>query len=182
MNILEQKCGLCESINEIHHITAENDYAISVVALHVVNSTHQIILPKRHIIALKDTTENEAKGIFDLQYQVQQRLFELYPNHPPIIAIQTGKHATQFHIHWQAYCSDAHIKLLYVKSHEIYQNEIGGRFSGDWKDKRTHPEVPRSNFLEDIANSLKGTGNINLDREQLKELTYELLRYNEIEI
>jgi|SRR3989344_5403364 len=180
--MLKQECELCESVSESYRIIVENDYAVSVVALRVLNATHQIILPKRHVLTLKDITRGEAKGIFDLQYQVQQRLFELYPDYPPVISIQSGKHITQLHIHWQIYCSDAHIKLLYVRSHEVFPNDIGGKFLGDWKDERTHPKVPRTDFLEDIAKSLRGTGDTRRDRKKLRELTYESLRYNGIKI
>ncbi len=184
-------CGLCNSTRESYRITFENEHAVSVVIYNPVNATHQMIVPRRHIIELKDISQAEAKSIFSLQYTVQQRLFELYNKHPPVIAIQTGKLSTIPHIHWQAFCSDAHIRLLYARSHEPSQNDICAKAIG-WKDQRTHPNIPGTeqdnpkakenleDILGQIAESIRGTGNPETDRQRLKEITHSILTYNGI--
>jgi len=188
-----KNCGLCQAPDEKYRTVVENDYAISVVIFNPMNATHQNIIPRRHVTCLDEFFPEEAKGIFDLQYQVQQRLFELCPNYPPVIGIQTGKHATQPHIHWQAYSSGAHLRLLYARAHEVTANVIGAQAIG-WMDERTHPIIPNTekdnpkreenleSFLGETARSLKGTGNIEIDRRRLAEISHELLRYNGYEL
>jgi len=183
----EQNCLLCNIIDDKYRLVYENQYALSVVIFNPVNSTHQMILPKRHVTALDDMSLEESKDIFALQYKVQQRLFQLYEEHPPIIAIQTGRHATQPHIHWQAFSSDAHIRSLYAKAHEISYNYIGSKEIGDRTDNRTHPKIPGTekenprakenleNILGTIAIALRGTGNIDDDRKVLREITHHIL-------
>ncbi len=186
---MDENCGLCSAANDKYRLVAENDSAFSVVIFNPVNATHQNIIPKGHVTMIDQFTPAEAKGVLDLQYQVQQRLMELYPEHPPIIGIQTGKLATQEHIHWQAYSSDAHLRLLYARAHEPYDNAICSKAIG-WKDERTHPAVPKreisspeqkdglESFLAEAASFLRGSGDIERDRQRLRELSHELMDYN----
>lgn len=186
-------CGLCQVSDEKYRITFENEYAVAATILNPVNATHQNIVPKRHIERLDDFEPLEAKEMLDLQYRVQSRLMELYKDHPPVISIQTGKLSTIPHIHWQAYSSDAHIRQLYARAHEVADTPIGGR-GIILKDARTHPIVPgtekenpqaRGNlelFLGAAAESLRGSGNLEQDRKRLAELTRELLKYNGFKI
>jgi len=108
---------------------------------------------------------------------VQQRLLELNPNHPPVIATQTGKLSTMPHIHWQAYSSGAHIRLLYARAHQIVSDSPIGVESIGWKDNVTHPTIPGTDsnqpeenqknletFLGAITESLRGTGDLEIDR------------------
>jgi len=182
-------CGLCKVGSEDYRIVFQNEYAVATMIFNPVNSTHQIMVPRRHLEKIGEFELLEAKGMFDLQYQVQQRLMELFPEHPPVISIQTGKLSTVPHIHWQAYSSDAHIRQLYARAHEVADTPIGGR-GIIWKDVRTHPVVPGTekdnpqaqqnleSFLSAAAESLRGSGNVEQDRRKLGELTHELLKYN----
>ncbi len=190
---MDDNCGLCSAANDKYRLVAENDYAFSVVIFNPVNATHQNIIPKGHVTGIGQFTPAEAKGVLDIQYQVQQRLMELYPEHPPIIGIQTGKLASQPHIHWQAFSSDAHLRLLYARAHELYRNDIGAKAIG-WADKCTHPatlptvpgteqHVPEREtnlefFLSEAASFLRGSGSIDRDRQRLRELSHALMEYN----
>lgn len=185
----DPNCGLCHVGSEDYRIIFQNEYAVATMILNPVNSTHHIVVPRRHLEKMGEFEPSEAKGMFDLQYQVQQRLMELFPDHPPVISIQTGKLSTIPHIHWQAYSSDAHIRQLYARAHEITDNPIGGK-GIIWKDARTHPIIPGTEkenidsqknletFLGAAAQSLRGSGEVEKDRKRLTELTQELLRYN----
>ena len=182
-------CGLCTIGNDKYRVVVENDYAVAAMIFNPVNATHQNIVPRRHVTEINQFAPEEAKGVFDLQYEVQRRLMELFPDHPPVIGIQTGKLATQPHKHWQAFSSDAHLRQLYARAHEVAPTPIGGK-GIIWIDLRTHPNVPGTEndnpdaqqnlerFLSSAAESLRGTGNLERDRRQLRDLTHKLLLYN----
>ncbi len=188
-----ENCSLCTAGNDRYRLTAENEHAVAVVIFSPVNATHQNIIPRKHVTEINQLTPDEAKGLLDLQYNVQQRLMKLYPEHPPVIAVQTGKLATQPHKHWQVFSSDAHIRLLYARAHEPYYNFIGAKALG-WKDNRTHPTVPGTGdsvpeketnlecFLGEIAYRLRGSGSLEQDRRRLQELSHALLEYNGVKV
>ncbi len=193
-------CSLCTGpVVDRYRLVGENDYAYALVITSPVNATHQVIAPKGHKLNMGGLTPEEAKGVMDLQWDVQRRLMELFPDHPPVISIQTGKLSTVPHIHWQAYSSDAHIRQLYAQAHVLGDTPIGGYAPKEtWKTKRTHPTVPGvglalprthdgekndlESFLGEAAQVLRGSGDVERDRRRLKELTHELLRYNGFEI
>lgn len=184
-------CGLCSAVNERYRTTFENDTALSVVIYNPVNVGHQLLMPKRHIINWKDLTAEEAKDLSDLTDEVESRLHKLFPEQPPITIRQRGKHSTEPHKHYQLFPSDAHGRLLYARAHEPSDNPIGVRYKGEWNDKTTKPVIPGTEeslleirqanlerFLGDIAENIRGTGNVERDRQRLREITHELLKYN----
>ena len=192
MLVRSEDCGLCASANgaDPHRLVYENQHAASLIIFNPVNATHQIVVPKTHKTGLNQFTPEEAKGIMDLQYQVQMRLFALYgENFPPVISMQCGKLSTEPHLHWQVYSSGAHIRQLYARAHEVADTAIGAKAIG-WVDKRTHPVIPSTEednprkhenlemFLRHMAGHLRGTGDLEEDRKALTELTHELLTYN----
>ena len=110
-------CGLCKAYNEDYRVVYRNDDAVSVVIQNPVNNGHLMILPKRHILTLEDLTADESKAVNEILYKSQQRLFKVFPEHPPILAMQKGRHSTQPHIHYQMFPSDAQIRQLYAVTH-----------------------------------------------------------------
>src|SRR3989338_3386171 len=189
MTFKDETCGLCRVGTEAYRVVDKNLYAVAAMIFNPVNATHLNIVPENHRLNICEFEPDEAKGIFGLQYMMQRRAMELFPDHPPVIAIQTGKLSTVPHIHWQAYSSDAHIRQLYARAHEVADTPIGSR-GIIWKDVRTHPVVPGTekdnpqaqqnleSFLSAAAESLRGSGNVEQDRRKLGELTHELLKYN----
>ena len=193
MTFKDETCGLCRVGTEAYRVVDKNLYAVAAMIFNPVNATHLNIVPENHRLNIGEFDPNEAKGIFDLQYAMQRRAMELFPDHPPVIAIQTGKLSTVPHVHWQQYSSDAHIRQLYARAHEVADTPIGGR-GIVWKDLRTHPVVPgteRGNpnaqdnlekYIGACAQAFHGTGIVEADRRRLRDLSHELLKFNGFEI
>ena len=128
-------CGLCKAYNEDYRVVYRNEDAVSVVIQNPVNNGHLMILPKRHILTLEDLTADESKAVNEILYKSQQRLSEVFPEHPPILAMQTGRHSTQPHIHYQMFPSDGNIRKLYGAAH----NKPHELVSIDVSKDITHP-------------------------------------------
>lgn len=141
-------CGLCATYTEEYRIVAKNSDAVSAVITNPLNEGHLIILPRRHALTLQDLTSDEARALNEVLYMSQQILASKFPDRPSVFGMQTGRHSTQPHIHYQMFPSDAHLRLMYAASNNSEGNAI------PIDRDRTHPPYDPKR-LEDIANELK---------------------------
>jgi len=90
----------------------------------------------------------EDQALNEILSDSQRRLIARFPDNPPIHAMQTGKHLTQPHFHYQMFPSDAHFRLMYAASHD--ENGLAVQIDRC----KTHPAYDMER-LEQIASSLK---------------------------
>ena len=142
-------CGLCVAYNEDYRVIFRNDDAVSVVITNPINAGHLMIMPRRHVLKLGDLTMNESLAVNEILNESQQRLAQRFPDTPPIIGINYGRHSTQPHIHYQIFPSDTHVRVLYAAAH----------LPGELKAQSLNVALVRPVYSEDqlsaIARSLR---------------------------
>ena len=111
-------CGLCLAYNEDNRVIFRNEDAVSVVITNPLNEGHLLIMPRRHVLQLDDLTADESRAVNELLYQSQQRLADRFPQTPPVLGMNYGRHSTQPHIHYQLFPSDATLRKLYAAAHK----------------------------------------------------------------
>ena len=72
-----------------------------------------------------------------------------YPEHPPIHAMQTGRHSSQPHIHYHMIPSDSHFRVLWTTVHDS-----SGRLVVQKDRERINPPYTQEK-LEDMARKLR---------------------------
>lgn len=77
-----------------------------------------MIMPRRHVVRLDDFTAEESKAVHEILYQSQKRLTERFPQTPPVLGMNYGRHSTQPHLHYQMFPSDATLRILYAAAHK----------------------------------------------------------------
>ena len=142
-------CGLCSAHNEDYRVVFKNQEAVSLVIANPFNDGHLMILPRRHVITLDNLTAEESKALHEILSESQQRLLEVFPDYPPVLGMQVGRHSTQPHIHYQMFPSDAHLRLLYGAAHPT-----GSLEAITVPRTITHPEYTTEK-LEEIARRLR---------------------------
>ena len=82
-------------------ILTSNDYALAIMDGFPISSGHALIIPKRHIASIFETTGEEREALFDLLEQVKTELQEKYNPNGFNIGINEGAAAGQtvMHLH-----------------------------------------------------------------------------------
>lgn len=95
----EQGCPFCR-LGEGEIILA-NELAIAVVDRFPVTPGHSLVIPRRHVVSLFETTAEEREAIFDLVAKVRERLLEERQPDAFNIGINDGVAAGQtvMHLH-----------------------------------------------------------------------------------
>ncbi len=104
--------GLCPfCILDSTRIFTDNKNAVAILDCCPVSPGHTLIIPKRHIVSLFETTEDERAGLFGLMAEVRERMLGCRPPFDRIesrsapdgfnIGINDGVAAGQsvFHLH-----------------------------------------------------------------------------------
>ncbi|MBS3116245.1 HIT family protein [Candidatus Woesearchaeota archaeon] len=146
---MESLCGLCLAYEEEYRIVTKNDYAVVVVSTYPLRDGHLLITPRRHVLRLDELTAEESGAINEILYNSQQRLLRAYPEHPPIHAMQTGRHSSQPHIHYHMIPSDSHFRVLWTTVHDS-----SGRLVVQKDRERINPPYTQEK-LEDMARKLR---------------------------
>jgi len=77
-----------------------------------------MVLPKRHVVNMKDLTKEESSAILS-EIEYMQKIIEDVYKKSPLIFINRGKHPTQDHLHFHIIPLDEGIRDLVSKSSGI---------------------------------------------------------------
>ncbi len=142
-------CGLCQASSEQDRIVKSQDYAFVLVPTYPLHDGHVMVLPKRHVVSLAEFTAPESKEIHELLRYCQEKLMDKFPDAPPILALQAGKHASQAHIHYQLFPSQVGIRSLYVLGNDPHIT-----YDRNLSNTLVYPPFGEGR-LEEIAQSLR---------------------------
>jgi len=97
--MLSDRCPFCELKDRV--ILAENDHAVAVADGFPVSPGHALIVPRRHVASLFETTEEERRAIWALLEEVRRILVEKHTPDGFNIGVNDGAAAGQtvMHLH-----------------------------------------------------------------------------------
>ena len=111
-------CPLCDAQNQTYRFITENEEAFCIVPLCHLLPGHIMVLPKRHVTNLADLTPTEARDVLTLTEQMKCVLKRAYQP-DIIIQMNTGKHSTQPHLHFNLLPSEGGLRETVGEYHKV---------------------------------------------------------------
>ena len=109
------QCNMCNIINHEATLIYHDNLIICSLNYEPLKQPHLMILPKRHIEELNKLEAKELKAMFDLLHKLKN-LIKTNFNHDVLIGMNTGKLATEPHIHFHILPYTTGIRGMFAKA------------------------------------------------------------------
>lgn len=109
------QCGLCNLVNHEATLIYHDNLIICCLNYEPLKQPHLMVLPKRHVEQLNELKPQELKAIFDYLDKLQ-KIIKNHFNHDVLIGMNTGKFASQPHIHFHILPYTAGIRGMFAKA------------------------------------------------------------------
>ncbi|MFA6074104.1 MAG: HIT family protein [Candidatus Woesearchaeota archaeon] len=104
-------CELCIALTEKHRLVGESELSFCIINIEPLKPGHVLILPKRHVVELKNLTSKEAKDLLVLCQKFKDKINKTY-GEDSLILLNTGKHSSQKHLHFHIWPSKGDLRAL----------------------------------------------------------------------
>ncbi|HLC58618.1 MAG TPA: HIT family protein [Candidatus Nanoarchaeia archaeon] len=111
-----ENCQLCEiPEKESYRLIKENNHAMACIILEPITESHLLILPKRHVVNLKELQDQEAKEFLTLVYEMSEILQQKFNTKGAITSMNHGSSASQSHIHFHTIATDLSMRDAFAE-------------------------------------------------------------------
>lgn len=125
-----RECGLCFAAEETYRVVhSSGSLAYALIPLTPMIEGHTMVLPAAHK-QMKDLATEEIVAINQLLIYVKERLGELYPSRPPLIATHsdTGHASIPEHFHYHIIPSEGNLERIMSRfDPQRYRKELQDR-------------------------------------------------------
>lgn len=121
----DSNCPLCIAVvNEQYRFVREDDLVYAMIPIAPLMEGHVMVLPKRHT-KMEDLTSEELESLNNMVADLKDKLKEMYPEKPPIIAtLSDTKHAAiPEHFHYHIVPSEGKLRKLISTYHNIAEDQ-----------------------------------------------------------
>ncbi|MCX8199987.1 MAG: HIT domain-containing protein [Candidatus Micrarchaeota archaeon] len=116
------RCALCDELQKGKHVAYIGKHSFILVNLRLLKPGHVLVLPKRHLEAFDELTEEEAKEIFDVVEKCSHAINKVY-SHYPIIVVNPKTKRSESHIHIHLVPTDYGARDYIAKIENLPYNE-----------------------------------------------------------
>lgn len=108
-------CALCAALSEEHRLVYQDEHCFSIVNKEPLNSSHLMVLPRRHVTTLSALTPEELGAMFAIAKRLADITREAFP-HSACIGFNTGDSPSQEHIHMHLFSVEGGLRDLYARA------------------------------------------------------------------
>ncbi len=110
-------CELCAAREETFRVVKTTIHSFAIVCRWPLKEGHLLVLPRRHALDLAELDSQESKDLLSLVSEMKTLLRAKYGD--AVVALNTGAHASQPHLHFHVCPSPAAFRDLLARYEDI---------------------------------------------------------------